>query len=178
MTIDASLSDKSAKGNSVPLLHAMRVEREERLKRLFMPPPPVEKPKPKIIPLVNGRQSHLVPRQRDWLIVASNSRMVTAGVSNIRVSDIQKTVAAFYKIQVSELLCPRRSDGLVRPRQVAMFLSKILTQRSMPELGRYFHRDPTTVLHGVRSIEAKRAANPDFADELQRLERQIREACA
>ena len=70
------------------------------------------------------------------------------------IEDIQKTVAEHYKIRVADLRSARRSLGVVRPRQVAMYIAKRLTTRSLPEIGRMFgNRDHTTVIHAVRRIE-------------------------
>lgn len=70
---------------------------------------------------------------------------------------IQKAVAAYYNLSVNELLSDRRSRYVARPRQVAMWLCKRLTKRSLPDIGRRFgNRDHTTVLHAIRRIEALR----------------------
>jgi chromosomal replication initiator protein len=71
----------------------------------------------------------------------------------VGIEEIQKKVAEYYKIRIADLRSPRRSVGIVRPRQVAMYLSKQLTTRSLPEIGRMFHRDHTTVIHAVRRVE-------------------------
>ena len=71
----------------------------------------------------------------------------------VRIEDIQRVVARQYNVSRSDLLCSRRTANIVRPRQVAMYLAKILTLRSLPEIGRRFGgRDHTTVLYAVRKI--------------------------
>ena len=73
----------------------------------------------------------------------------------IKIEDIQRVVARQYNVSRSDLLSSRRTANVVRPRQVAMYLAKTLTLRSLPEIGRRFGgRDHTTVLHAVRKIEA------------------------
>lgn len=72
----------------------------------------------------------------------------------LKVEDIQRVVCAHYTIERNALLSPRRTQNVVRPRQIAMYLCKKLTQKSLPEIGRRFGgRDHTTVLHAVRKIE-------------------------
>src|SRR5205814_1301683 len=72
----------------------------------------------------------------------------------IKIEDIQRVVARQYNVSRSDLLSSRRTANVVRPRQVAMYLAKTLTLRSLPEIGRRFGgRDHTTVLHAVRKIE-------------------------
>ena len=75
-------------------------------------------------------------------------------VKLITIDKIQNTVSSFYNIQLNEMLSQRRSRPLARPRQVAMYLSKKLTTRSLPEIGRRFaNRDHTTVIHAVKTID-------------------------
>ena len=71
----------------------------------------------------------------------------------ITVDKIQNTVSNFFNISLSEMLSQRRSRPLARPRQIAMYLSKKMTTRSLPEIGRRFaNRDHTTVIHAVKTI--------------------------
>ncbi len=77
-----------------------------------------------------------------------------AELKRVRIEDIQRVVARQYNVSRADLLSSRRTANVVRPRQVAMYLAKILTLRSLPEIGRRFGgRDHTTVLHAVRKIE-------------------------
>ena len=100
-------------------------------------------------------------------ILSATNRKVT-------IEDIQRRVADHFNIKLSDLLGPKRFRIFARPRQVAMYLSKMLTNRSYPEIGRVFgKRDHTTVLHGVRRIEALMAGDAELADEVQRLRRAI-----
>lgn len=92
----------------------------------------------------------------------------------ITIEDIQKKVALFYHVSMRDLLSHRRDRIIVRPRQVAMFLCKEMTTRSLPEIGRRFGgRDHTTVLYGVRRIADMRKENASLSDEIDLLKRMI-----
>jgi chromosomal replication initiator protein len=94
----------------------------------------------------------------------------------VRIEDIQRVVARQYNVSRSDLLSSRRTANVVRPRQVAMYLAKILTLRSLPEIGRRFGgRDHTTVLHAVRKIEALAGNDTAFAEEIEALKRQLQD---
>jgi chromosomal replication initiator protein len=94
----------------------------------------------------------------------------------IKIEDIQRVVARQYNVSRSDLLSSRRTANVVRPRQVAMYLAKIMTLRSLPEIGRRFGgRDHTTVLHAVRKIEALVDKEPALADEVEQIKRQLHE---
>jgi len=87
-------------------------------------------------------------------------------------------VARQYNVSRSDLLSSRRTANVVRPRQVAMYLAKTLTLRSLPEIGRRFGgRDHTTVLHAVRKIEGLVTGGSDMAlaEEIEILKRQLQE---
>ena len=88
----------------------------------------------------------------------------------VTIDNIQKTVAEFFKIRVSDLLSKRRSRSVTRPRQVAMALSKELTNHSLPEIGDSFGgRDHTTVLHACRLILQLKESDPDIKDAYSKL---------
>ena len=92
----------------------------------------------------------------------------------ITVDEIQKTVAEHFNLKQADLLSERRTRAIARPRQVAMYLAKRLTTRSLPEIGRKFGgRDHTTVLHAVRRIENLRSTDSTLDDEIVRLQRMI-----
>jgi chromosomal replication initiator protein len=94
----------------------------------------------------------------------------------VRIEDIQRIVARQYNVSRADLLSSRRTANVVRPRQVAMYLAKILTLRSLPEIGRRFGgRDHTTVLHAVRKIEALTGNDASFAEEIEGLKRQLQD---
>jgi chromosomal replication initiator protein len=92
----------------------------------------------------------------------------------VRIEDIQRIVARHYNVSKTELLSNRRTRTIVKPRQVAMYLSKVMTPRSLPEIGRRFGgRDHTTVLHAVRKIEDLSGSDNTLAQELELLRRLI-----
>ena len=94
----------------------------------------------------------------------------------VRIEDIQRVVARQYNVSRADLLSSRRTANVVRPRQVAMYLAKVLTLRSLPEIGRRFGgRDHTTVLHAVRKIENLAGSDSALAEEIESLKRQLQE---
>jgi chromosomal replication initiator protein len=94
----------------------------------------------------------------------------------VKIEDIQKLVANHYSVSRADILSSRRTAVVVKPRQVAMFLAKTLTMRSLPEIGRRFGgRDHTTVLHAVRKIEALSANDATLRDEIDLLRRMLQE---
>jgi chromosomal replication initiator protein len=94
----------------------------------------------------------------------------------VRIEDIQRVVARHYNVSKSDLLSSRRTRTIVRPRQIAMYLAKMLTPRSLPEIGRRFGgRDHTTVLHAVRKIEGMIEGDRTLAEEIELLKRMIDE---
>jgi chromosomal replication initiator protein len=93
----------------------------------------------------------------------------------VGVENIQKTVADFYKIKVADMYSKKRPASIARPRQIAMYLAKEMTQKSLPEIGELFGgRDHTTVLHGVRKIAAERQKNTDLNQQLHVLEQTLK----
>ncbi|MCX5494977.1 chromosomal replication initiator protein DnaA [Kaistia dalseonensis] len=94
----------------------------------------------------------------------------------VKIEDIQKIVAIHYNVSKADLLSSRRTRTIVRPRQIAMYLSKTLTPRSLPEIGRRFGgRDHTTVLHAVRKVEELMQGDKHLAEEVELLKRMIDE---
>jgi chromosomal replication initiator protein len=92
----------------------------------------------------------------------------------VRVEEILKLVSAHFNVTRADLLSSRRTASVVRPRQIAMYLSKTLTLRSLPEIGRRFGgRDHTTVLHAVRKIEGLIGENPNLKEEIALLKRML-----
>ena len=93
----------------------------------------------------------------------------------ISVENIQKTVADFYKIKVADMYSKKRPASIARPRQIAMYLAKELTQKSLPEIGELFGgRDHTTVLHAVRKIGGERTKNTELNQQLHVLEQTLK----
>jgi chromosomal replication initiation ATPase DnaA len=101
--------------------------------------------------------------------------MIEAGLKKKPpIREIQHIVAEHYNVSHADILSPRHFESVVRPRHIAMYLSRALTGRSMLEIGRMFGgRDHTTVLHAVRKIEAMIAANPCFAARIEFLKANI-----
>ncbi len=95
-------------------------------------------------------------------------------MDRVFISDVQREVCAFFELTKKDLLSHRRNKSIVRPRQVGMYLAKILTSRSLPEIGRRFgNRDHTTVLHAIRKVEELMASNLKFSCEVQELKRRL-----
>jgi chromosomal replication initiation ATPase DnaA len=126
-------------------------------------------------------------------VVACNGQVVFVGMTEfaesaetvkrtlakrLTIERIQAAVCRFYQIPRVEILSARREAKIVRPRQVAMYLAKTLTVRSLPEIGRMFGgRDHTTILHAVRKIGALVARDPDLNEVVEKLKATLREAC-
>jgi chromosomal replication initiator protein len=90
----------------------------------------------------------------------------------VTIEEIQRKVAEHFNIRLSDMIGPKRVRTIARPRQIAMFLSKELTSRSLPEIGRRFGgRDHTTIIHGVRKVEELRESDPQFAEDVDLLRR-------
>ncbi|MGZ5272597.1 MAG: helix-turn-helix domain-containing protein, partial [Ramlibacter sp.] len=93
----------------------------------------------------------------------------------ISVENIQKTVADYYKIKVADMYSKKRPASIARPRQIAMYLAKELTQKSLPEIGELFGgRDHTTVLHAVRKIAQERQNVTELNQQLHVLEQTLK----
>ena len=94
--------------------------------------------------------------------------------NKVTIDLIQSTVCKFFKISKNEMLSSRRSRYLVRPRQTAIYLTKILTSKSLPEIGREFsNRDHTTIIHSVKTIEKLKEKDPEMTNNINNLKNQI-----
>jgi len=94
--------------------------------------------------------------------------------NKVTIDLIQTIVCKFFKISKNEMLSSRRSRYLVRPRQTAIYLTKILTSKSLPEIGREFsNRDHTTIIHSVKTIEKLKEKDSDMVDNINKLKNQI-----
>ena len=92
----------------------------------------------------------------------------------VSIDNIQKTVAEYYNIKLSDLLSKRRSRSITRPRQLAMALTKELTNHSLPEIGEAFNgRDHTTVLHACSKIKELRKEIPSLEEDYRNLNRTL-----
>jgi len=100
--------------------------------------------------------------------------LLKASDRRVTIEEIQRRVAEHFNIRVSEMHSARRSRAVARPRQIAMYLAKHLTARSLPEIGRKFGgRDHTTVMHAVRKVEELRTQDPSFAEDIELLRRTL-----
>jgi chromosomal replication initiator protein len=100
-------------------------------------------------------------------LLRSHERRVT-------IDEIQRRVAEHFNIRLGEMTSDRRARAVARPRQVAMYLAKQLTTRSLPEIGRKFGgRDHTTVMHAVRKIEELKGTDPALAEDVELLRRML-----
>jgi chromosomal replication initiator protein len=98
--------------------------------------------------------------------------LLRAHERRVTIEDIQKQVAEHYQIRIADMHSARRARAVARPRQVAMYLAKQLTPRSLPEIGRKFGgRDHTTVMHAIRRIEELRALDPVLNEDIEQLRR-------
>ena len=94
--------------------------------------------------------------------------------NKVTIDLIQTLVCKYFKISKNEMLSSRRSRYLVRPRQTAIYLTKILTSKSLPEIGREFsNRDHTTIIHSVKTIEKLKEKDPEMSDNISKLKNQI-----
>ena len=94
--------------------------------------------------------------------------------NKVTIELIQTLVCKFFKISKNEMLSSRRSRYLVRPRQTAIYLTKILTSKSLPEIGREFsNRDHTTIIHSVKTIERLKEIDPQMVENINKLKNQI-----
>jgi chromosomal replication initiator protein len=119
--------------------------------------------------------AHFTSRPIDIdLIKDSLKDLLALQDKQVSMDNIQRTVAEYYKIKVADLMSRRRSRSVARPRQVAMALSKELTNHSLPEIGDSFGgRDHTTVLHGCRKIKELRETNSDISEDYKNLLRSL-----
>jgi chromosomal replication initiator protein len=111
------------------------------------------------------------------IVVAREALKDLLSIQNrqITVENIQKTVADFYKIKVADMYSKKRPASIVGPRQIAMYLSKELTKKSLPEIGELFGgRDHTTVLHAVRKMASERTRNTELNQQLHVLEQTLK----
>jgi len=102
------------------------------------------------------------------------SDILRASDRKVTIDEIIRKVADHYNLRLSDMLSPRRARSVARPRQVAMFLSKMLTSKSLPEIGRRFGgRDHTTVIHAIRKIDELKAVDHQIAEDVELLRRML-----
>ena len=101
--------------------------------------------------------------------------VLRANERHITIDEIQRNVCAHFNIKMTDMSSARRARAVARPRQIAMYLAKMLTSRSLPEIGRKFgNRDHTTVMHAVKKIEELRAIDPTINEDVEILIRALR----
>ena len=113
-----------------------------------------------------------VPNLAETKVVLKD--LLNLAENKVTIDLIQTIVCKFFKISKNEMLSSRRSRYLVRPRQTAIYLTKILTSKSLPEIGREFsNRDHTTIIHSVKTIEKIKEKDPEMIDNINKLKNQI-----
>ena len=113
-----------------------------------------------------------VPNLSETKVVLKD--LLNLAENKVTIDLIQTTVCKFFKISKNEMLSSRRSRYLVRPRQTAIYLTKILTSKSLPEIGREFsNRDHTTIIHSVKTIEKIKEKDSEMVDNINKLKNQI-----
>ena len=122
--------------------------------------------------IASSRIQNKVPTLQDAKLILKD--LLNNMQSVITIEDIQKLVVNYYNLPMSDFLSSRRSRHIARPRQVAMYLSKKLTTKSLPDIGRKFTgRDHTTVIHAIKKVEELMAADKKFEYEVQDISNKI-----
>lgn len=146
------------------LVEQMHAERKARLLRLGALPSPYQAPivveKPVIRP-----QAFNAGWENMWFHDLVMHRPIDP--RSMRIRDVQCAVADYFEIEQVDLLSARRTVGIVRPRQIGYYLCKRLTLKSLPEIGRKFGRDHTSILAGIRKIEELRRTDPVIAENIR-----------
>ena len=113
-----------------------------------------------------------IPKLSEVKVVLKD--LLNLSENQVTIDLIQTLVCKFFKISKNEMLSSRRSRYLVRPRQTAIYLTKILTSKSLPEIGREFsNRDHTTIIHSVKTIEKLKEKDPEMVENISKLKNQI-----
>ena len=98
----------------------------------------------------------------------------TLGAGLVELDDIKKVVSDYFKIQMKDLNSSRRNREIARPRQIAIWLCKELTTNSLPEIGKKFNRDHTTVLHAINRVEEMISSDDKISNDILSLKRHIK----
>jgi hypothetical protein len=130
---------------------------------------PVAEPDP--VKVWAERQKSIPIKKAPWFRVEKD--LGPSSYRTIQVEDVIKAVAYHYGISRNDILSPRRDKDVVRPRQVAAYLSKELTCRSLPEIGRRMDRDHSTIIHSVRRINQRLAEDNGLAEDIAEIKREI-----
>jgi hypothetical protein len=174
---DKGYCDK-AKNGSAQLLsrlrkhHAELMQKEEpeaEIEIIEVEPEPVAEPDP--IKAWAERQKAIPIPKAGWFSVEKD--LGPTSHRTIQVEDIIKAVGRHYGIARNEILSVRRDKDVVLPRQVAVYLCKQLTSRSLPEIGRRMGRDHTTILYSVRRVNQRLAEDNGLAEDIAEIKREI-----
>jgi chromosomal replication initiator protein len=110
------------------------------------------------------------------VVQESLADLLRASNRKVTIDEIIRKVADHYKLRMTDILSPRRARSVARPRQIAMYLAKKLTSKSLPEIGRSFGgRDHTTIIYGVKKIEELRTIDNQIAEDVELLRRMLEE---
>ena len=122
--------------------------------------------------LAFGRIYNKAPSVSECKLVLKD--IINSNNKQISIETIQSVVASYFKISLKEMLSPRRSRSLVRPRHIAMYLSKKYTTKSLPDIGRNFsNRDHTTVIHAVKTVEKLMGEEKTYAQDIDQIKNQL-----
>lgn len=163
---------------STPSQLAEQLARKKRLERLaaaavpevvtevvMSAPAPMSKPKTGEELIAEWTERQKERFKEPWFSIVDE--FSERAQQRINVLKIQMATARYYNVSRADILSHRRTNNVVKPRQIAMYLCKILTMKSLPEIGRMFDdRDHTTILHAVRKIEDLRVHREDYAVEI------------
>lgn len=152
---------------SIAAKAAELADRKTRLKLAAIPVAAIEAPLVSVPSVTVVSQDEVIESSTEpsWFVV------LPPGEGHPQVRDIQKAVCKHYGVTLSDMLSPRRTANIVKPRQVAMFLCKDLTMRSLPDLGRRFgKRDHTTVLHAVQKMRRDMLTDAGLAHDIATLQ--------
>ena len=103
---------------------------------------------------------------RTMILGIAEPQTVVSVRPRLTVKRIKEVVAGYYHVNVSEMTSRRRARHIARPRQVAMYMARELTPKSLPDIGRIFDRDHTTVMHAVRNIDGLAETDADMAEDI------------
>lgn len=157
------------------------VDRPIELRRREPAPSPVFHVKPQVIhtpipaePIERAQACLLAPRRHErWpgeTLKNQEEAMLSTLARALSIRQIKRVVAAYFDVEVGEIESHCRTARIVHIRHVAMYLTKVVTGRSLPEIGKHYgRRDHTTVLHAVRKIERQKAGDPDLAKAIEQL---------
>jgi hypothetical protein len=142
-----------------------RAQRKARREKFYNPKPnflPPDAEIPVVVPIVEEPQEPQKSHFDSWVETIQTMDVTPADPANIKVEEVIKTVLKYFPdVRKAELLSPRRTAKVVKPRQIAMYVAKTVTKKSLPDIGRRLGgRDHTTILHALRKLEKIMPTNP------------------